>query len=116
MKIINNVKDLAKDISVTYGIDKKKATEIVEEVFNSMKDIMLADGELGIKNFGSFKVRRQGKMRYYDFRDKQVKQIDRKVLVFYPSVKLKELVNQDGVPTAGQSDEPQSEPAEAIAQ
>ena len=103
INLVNDLPDIVKSISTTYGLDKKNAEEIVTDVLNSIKDIASENGQVGLKNFGSFKIRRRAKMRYYNFGNKQVEEIDRNVLVFYPSTGFKDLVNSlvigdDGTP------------------
>ena len=93
IELFNHTKQLAKEISRNYDIPKDKAAEIVTTVFDSMKDIALEEGILGIKNFGSFRVQHQPNMQYYDFKAKEVKKTSRNVLVFYPSANLKKLIN-----------------------
>jgi nucleoid DNA-binding protein len=104
INLINDIPDIVKSISNTYGITKKDAEDIIADVFNSIKDIASTNGVVGLKNFGSFKIRHKPKMRFYDFATGKVEEIDRNVLVFYPSAGLKDLVNSvtigpDGKPT-----------------
>jgi nucleoid DNA-binding protein len=95
IELFNHTKQLAKDLSTNFeGITREKAQEIVNEVLNSMKDILLAEGVLGLKHFGSFRVKHQKNMQYYDFREKKVSRTSRNVLVFYPATGVKKLINQ----------------------
>ena len=103
INLVNDIPEIVRGISTTYGIPKKDAEEIVNDVFNSIKDIASENGQVGLKNFGSFKIRRKARMRYFNFGTQQIEEIDRNVLVFYPSTGFKDLVNSvaigdDGIP------------------
>lgn len=97
IELFNHTRQIARDLSKAYDIPRDKALEIVSEVLNSMKDIVLEEGVLGLKNFGSFRVKHQKNMQYYDFSKGHVCRTSRNVLVFYPSSSVKKLINQINV-------------------
>ena len=103
INLVNDIPEIVRGISTTYGLPKKEAEEIVNDVLNSIKDIASENGQVGLKNFGSFRIRRRSKLRFYNFTTGMMEEIDRNVLVFYPSAGFKDLVNSvvidsDGVP------------------
>lgn len=94
IELHNHTKHIARDLAKMFDLSKDQSEEIVSEVLNSMKDIILAEGVLGLKNFGSMKVNHQKNMQYYDFAQRKVCKTSRNVLVFYPSTNVKKLINQ----------------------
>lgn len=86
-------RDLARQISNDYGIDRAVAIEIVSEIFNNMKDILLESGEVRVKNWGALRIRNNPEMQYYDFRAREIRVISRNMLVFYPAASFKKLAN-----------------------
>lgn len=48
--------ELIKEISTRSDISTKETEKIFDEVFNVIKDVIKNEGEINIKDFGSFKV------------------------------------------------------------
>jgi nucleoid DNA-binding protein len=93
INLVNDIPDIARSISHAYGIDRKIADEIVKDVLNSIQDTLLSNGIAGLKNFGTFKVRHDPGMKFYDFVTKSVQVVGRNVIVFHPSDGFKRMAN-----------------------
>jgi len=87
--------DLAERIYEKVGLSKKEALEIVEILFDSMKNI-LAEGEsIKITGFGTFLVRKKGARRGRNPKTGSELQIaQRRVVTFKPSLQFKALVEK----------------------
>jgi integration host factor subunit alpha len=90
--------DIIEAVYEQIGFSKKEAAEVVELVFETMKDT-LADGEkIKISGFGNFVVR---KKRARVGRNPQTGRVitisERRVLTFKPSQVLKDVLNDEAV-------------------
>lgn len=77
------------------GFSKKEASEVVDEVFKTMKEILAAgDGEIKISGFGKFVVREKVEREWTNPLTGQTSRIPaRRVLRFYASEKLRATLN-----------------------
>lgn len=77
------------------GFSKKEASEVVEEVFKTMKEILATgDGEIKISGFGKFVVREKVEREWTNPLTGQLSKIPaRRVLRFYASEKLRGTLN-----------------------
>lgn len=77
------------------GFSKKEASEIVEEIFHTMKEVLAAgDGEIKISGFGKFVVREKIEREWTNPLTGQTSKIPaRRVLRFYASEKLRAVLN-----------------------
>ena len=89
--------DLVEGIHTKVGLSKKESADIVELVFDTMKDTLAAGEKIKISGFGNFVVR--GK-RARVGRNPQTGDVitisERRVLTFKPSQVLKDSLN-DGI-------------------
>ena len=87
--------ELADKIYEKVGLPKKEAAEIIEILFDSMKNI-LAEGEsIKIAGFGTFLVRKKGARKGRNPKTGLEIQItQRKVVTFKPSLQFKSLVEK----------------------
>lgn len=88
--------DLAEDVFEKVGLSSKKdAMQMVETIFDSMKDI-LAEGEsIKITGFGTFLVRKKGARRGRNPKTGvEVPITPRKVVTFKPSIQFKALIEK----------------------
>lgn len=77
------------------GFSKKEASEVVEEVFRTMKETLACgDGEIKISGFGKFVVRSKAERKWTNPLTGEITMIPaRRVLRFYPSEKLRATLN-----------------------
>ncbi|MFN7697250.1 MAG: HU family DNA-binding protein [Deltaproteobacteria bacterium] len=77
------------------GFSKKEASEVVEEVFKAMKETLASgDGEIKVARFGKFVVREKVEREWTNPLTGQTSRIPaRRVLRFYPSDKLRNMLN-----------------------
>ena len=89
--------DIIEAVYETIGFSKKEASDVVELVFDTMKDTLAAGEKIKISGFGNFVVR--GK-RARVGRNPQTGDVitisERRVLTFKPSQVLKDSLN-DGI-------------------
>lgn len=93
INLVNDIPDIARSISHAYGIKREDADGIVKDVLNSIRDTLIENGIVGLKTFGTFKLRVQKGMKYYDFATQAVQTIDHTVVVFHPSTSFKKDAN-----------------------
>ncbi len=86
--------DIVEKVYEKIGFSKKEASELVEMVFNTMKEV-LEDGEkIKISGFGNFVVRTKNeRVGRNPQTGEQIKISARKVLTFRPSQVLKAMLN-----------------------
>ncbi len=86
--------DIVEKVYEKIGFSKKEASELVEMVFDTMKDV-LQDGEkIKISGFGNFVVRTKNeRVGRNPQTGEQIKISARKVLTFRPSQVLKAMLN-----------------------
>lgn len=88
--------DIVERVHKNTGYDKKDAFELVELVFETMKDT-LAGGEcLKISGFGSFNVKQKADRRGRNPQTGEAITIEaRKILTFKPSLLLRQSINAE---------------------
>jgi integration host factor subunit alpha len=86
--------DIVERVHMRTGLDKKDAYELVEHVFETIKDT-LADGEsLKISGFGSFNVKQKADRRGRNPQTGEAITIEaRRILTFKPSTLLRQSIN-----------------------
>ncbi len=88
--------DIIEAVYETIGFSKKEAADVVELVFDTMKDTLAAGEKIKISGFGNFVIR--GK-RARVGRNPQTGDVitisERRVLTFKPSQVLKDSLNAD---------------------
>lgn len=78
------------------GFSKKEAADLVDKVFDTMKDVLETGEKIKISGFGNFVVRDKGPRPGRNPRTKEVITIDaRRVLTFKPSNVLKAVLNEN---------------------
>jgi integration host factor subunit alpha len=90
--------DIVEQIYEQVGFSKKESAELVEKVFDAIKET-LADGEkVKISGFGNFVVRDKNSRKGRNPQTGQEILLDaRKVLTFKPSLVLKNMLNDSPV-------------------
>jgi len=87
--------NLADRIYEKVGLSKKEAAEIVEILFDSMKNILSEGESIKITGFGTFLVRKKGSRKGRNPKTGEELQItQRKVVTFKPSLQFKALVEK----------------------
>lgn len=87
--------DLADGIYEKVGLSKKEAIEIVETLFDTMKEILSEGESVKIAGFGTFLVRRKGTRKGRNPKTGAELQIEqRRVVTFKPSQQVKALVEK----------------------
>jgi len=89
--------DLVERIYENVGFSKKEAAEIVESVFEEMKQALESGDKIKISGFGNFVVRRKAARKGRNPQTNETIIISaRKVLTFKPSQVLKAALNENG--------------------
>ncbi|MAY82104.1 MAG: integration host factor subunit beta [Deltaproteobacteria bacterium] len=88
--------ELMDALAESRGISRRTAEEVVNVVFDGMRDSLKSGGRIEIRGFGSFKVRRyKGRTGRNPKTGEEIK-VNPKVLpVFKVSKLLRELINKD---------------------
>ena len=87
--------DLVERIYENVGFSKKEAAEIVESVFEEMKQALQEGDKIKISGFGNFVVRRKAARKGRNPQTNETIVISsRKVLTFKPSQVLKAALNE----------------------
>jgi len=96
--------DIVEQIYEQVGFSKKESAELVEKVFDAIK-ATLAEGEkVKISGFGNFVVRGKNSRKGRNPQTGQEILLEaRKVLTFKPSLVLKNLLNEEQIPTSESS-------------
>lgn len=77
------------------GLPKNEAHEIVEVVFDTIKQALVAGESIKISGFGSFKVRKKGvRVGRNPKTGKEIEITPRRVVIFKVSNRIKELVEK----------------------
>ncbi len=96
--------DIVEKVYQKIGFSKKEASELVELVFNSLKEVLQRGDKVKISGFGNFVVRgKNERVGRNPQTGEQIKISARRVLTFRPSQVLKAMLN--GEDTTGLSDE-----------
>lgn len=98
--------DIVEDVYQKIGFSKKEASELVEMVFNELKNT-LCDGEkVKISGFGNFIVReKKERVGRNPQTGDQIKISARRVLTFRPSQVLKAILNGEDVSLVKEDDD-----------
>ena len=76
------------------GVSQKAAAAIVDDIFNSIANELIAGEDVTLTGFGSFKVKTRAARSGRNPRTKETVEIpESKVIVFKPSTTLKDSVN-----------------------
>ncbi len=86
--------DIVEKVYETIGFSKKEASELVELVFNSLKQTLQTGEKVKISGFGNFLVRgKNERIGRNPQTGEQIKISARRVLTFRPSQVLKAMLN-----------------------
>lgn len=86
--------DIVEAIYEKVGFSKKEAADLVEMVFETIKETLEAGEKIKISGFGNFVVRRkQPRVGRNPQTGEEITITDRRVLTFKPSAVLKESLN-----------------------
>ena len=86
---------LAKAILYETGIPLSISLDVIDSLFDGIKDSAVSDGKVKIPNFGSFSVNKKNSRVGRNLNTKEEVIIDaRKVVSFTPSNTLKQAVNE----------------------
>lgn len=96
--------DLVDQVFEKVGLTKKEATDLVEMVFNTVKEQLRRGEKVKISGFGNFVVRsKKSRVGRNPQTGQEMTISARTVLTFKPSQVLKSMLNRDLGPTAGES-------------
>lgn len=97
--------DIVEQIYERVGFSKKESAELVEKVFEIMKDT-LSDGEkVKISGFGNFVVREKNARKGRNPQTgEEIRLAARRVLTFKPSLVLKNVLNEEDARPGGSGD------------
>ena len=88
--------EMVKIISEKMGFASKESTEIVEQVFEIMKETLEGGEKIKITNFGNFNIRTKRPRKGRNPKTGEEMVISgRKVLTFRPSAVLRKALNQE---------------------
>ncbi len=77
------------------GLPKREARDVVEAVFDTIKDTLIAGEQIKLSGFGTFNVRKKGSRKGRNPKTKQEVEIKpRKVVTFKASEALKKSFNK----------------------
>ena len=97
--------DIVDQVFEKVGLTKKEATDVVEFVFDQLKDTLKAGDKVKISGFGNFIVRKKKSRMGRNPQTGQEMEISaRTVLTFKPSQVLRAMLNRD---LGGKSNHPQ---------
>lgn len=86
--------DIIEKVYQKIGFSKKEASELVEMVFNELKDVLCEGEKIKISGFGNFVVReKKERIGRNPQTGDQIKISARRVLTFRPSQVLKAILN-----------------------
>ncbi len=94
--------EIVEQIYEQVGFSKKESAELVEKVFEAIKETLARGEKVKISGFGNFVVRDKNSRKGRNPQTGQEILLEaRKVLTFKPSLVLKNMLNENGV--AGES-------------
>lgn len=86
--------DIVEKVYEKIGFSKKEASELVELVFNSLKDTLIKGEKVKVSGFGNFVVRgKSERVGRNPQTGEQIKISARRVMTFRPSQVLKAMLN-----------------------
>lgn len=90
--------DIVEKVYQKIGFSKKEASELVELVFTSLKDVLVKGDKVKISGFGNFVVRgKNERVGRNPQTGEQIKISARRVLTFRPSQVLKAMLNGEDI-------------------
>lgn len=90
--------DIVEKVYQKIGFSKKEASELVEMVFTSLKDVLVKGDKVKISGFGNFVVREKNeRVGRNPQTGEQIKISARRVLTFRPSQVLKAMLNGEDI-------------------
>jgi integration host factor subunit alpha len=90
--------DIVEKVYQKIGFSKKEASELVELVFGSLKDVLQKGDKVKISGFGNFVVREKNeRVGRNPQTGEQIKISARRVLTFRPSQVLKAMLNGEDI-------------------
>jgi integration host factor subunit alpha len=90
--------DIVEKVYQKIGFSKKEASELVELVFSSLKDVLQKGEKIKISGFGNFAVRdKNERVGRNPQTGEQIKISARRVLTFRPSQVLKAMLNGEDI-------------------
>ena len=90
--------DIVEKVYQKIGFSKKEASELVELVFSSLKDVLQKGDKVKISGFGNFVVREKNeRVGRNPHTGEQIKISARRVLTFRPSQVLKAMLNGEDI-------------------
>lgn len=90
--------DIVEKVYQKIGFSKKEASELVELVFSSLKDVLVKGDKVKISGFGNFVVRgKNERVGRNPQTGEQIKISARRVLTFRPSQVLKAMLNGEDI-------------------
>lgn len=96
--------DIVEQIYERVGFSKKESAEIVEKVFEIMKDTLSEGEKVKISGFGNFVVREKNARKGRNPQTgEEIRLAARRVLTFKPSLVLKNVLNEEGAAPEGSS-------------
>lgn len=91
--------DIVDQVFSKVGLSKKDATDVVEFVFDSLKNVLKTGDKVKISGFGNFVVRKKRSRVGRNPQTKEEMTISaRRVLTFKPSQVLRAMLNRDFSP------------------
>jgi integration host factor subunit alpha len=98
--------EIVEQIYEQVGFSKKESAELVEKVFETIKDTLARGEKVKISGFGNFVVRPKNARKGRNPQTGEEILLDaRRVLTFKPSLVLKNLLNDEPPPAAGEANE-----------
>ena len=96
--------EIVEQIYEQVGFSKKESAELVEKVFDTIKDTLAKGEKVKISGFGNFVVRCKNARKGRNPQTGQEILLGaRRVLTFKPSLVLKNILNDEPVPARGES-------------
>src|SRR3954469_11896154 len=100
--------DLIEEVSRVVEMTRKDSEVIVEAIFDSIVRSLRTNDKIEIRGFGSFRTRqRQPRVGRNPKTGARVEVPPKRIPFFKPSKELKDLVNNDSVPPAGEAVHPE---------
>jgi integration host factor subunit alpha len=91
--------EIVEQIYEQVGFSKKESAELVEKVFDTIKDTLARGEKVKISGFGNFVVREKNARKGRNPQTGQEILLEaRRVLTFKPSLVLKNILNDDDTP------------------
>ncbi len=96
--------EIVEQINERVGFSKKESAELVEKVFQIIKDTLASGEKVKISGFGNFVVREKNARKGRNPQTgEEIRLSARRVLTFKPSLVLKNILNEDGGPASARA-------------